>query len=248
MTQQINVSLLPRLTTAEALADSTAVVIDVLRATTTICHALAAGAESVVPCLTVEEALQQSELREGSLLGGEREGVRIEGFDLGNSPAEYTADIVKGWPVVFTTTNGTKAMQQCQQAGKVLIAAFVNLSAVCRELASASRVEIVCAGTNNEITREDVLLAGAIVDELIVDSADKSQFQLNDQAEIAADSWRNAKENLTSVPLAERLKTSRGGQNVLKIGLESDIEIAATLDQFDFAPVLDTQKWEIRLP
>src|SRR5262245_18694621 len=164
---QLDVYLLPDLAEPAALAGKTVVVIDVLRATTTIIRALAAGAREVVPCLEVEEARRiSSELGSAAILGGERGGVPIPGFDLGNSPAEYTRERVGGKTVVFTTTNGTRAMQRCKLAGRVLLGAFVNFSAICRELSGTDEIAIVCAGTDGHVTREDTLLAGAIVDDL----------------------------------------------------------------------------------
>jgi 2-phosphosulfolactate phosphatase len=242
----VNVNLLPTLTTPEQLAGKTVVVIDVLRATTTIVHALAAGAKEVVPCLEVEEARRWAEKHSGHVvLGGERGGLRIDGFQLGNSPAEYTAASVGGKTVVFTTTNGTKAMLQCRQAARVLIGAFVNFSAVCRELAGADAVELLCAGTENHITREDVLLAGAIADELRRGAS--SQLQLNDQAEIAADAWRAAAGDLAAGKLlAAAIGNSRGGRNLIEIGQERDIDIAAQIDKFDIVPELDLAAWTIR--
>ena len=102
----------------------------------------------------------------GIILGGERGGLPIPGFDLGNSPAEYTRERVAGKTVVFTTTNGTRAMQRCKQASRVLLGAFVNFSAVCRELGGVEQVVLVCAGTDGHVTREDTLFAGAVVDDL----------------------------------------------------------------------------------
>src|SRR5262249_5944787 len=133
------VHLLPSLTTPADLAGGLAVVIDVLRASTTICHALAAGAKEVIPCLEVEEARERANryVPGDAVLGGERGGLRIEGFDLGNSPREYTPTTVGGRTVLFTTTNGTRAMRQCTEAARVVIGAFVNLSPVCREVERA---------------------------------------------------------------------------------------------------------------
>ncbi|GAA4425629.1 2-phosphosulfolactate phosphatase [Bremerella cremea] len=245
-TKRIDVYLLPALMGEADLSQGVAVVIDVLRATTTIVHAVANGADYVMPQLTIEEAREQKTQLPTALLGGERGGQKIEGFDLGNSPAEYPAQRVKGRPIIFTTTNGTKAMQACKSARDIFIAAFVNLTALCNELAEHEHIHIVCAGTEGEITREDVLLAGAIVDHLSLGRLES--IELNDQAQIAADAWREAKTGLTMSTLAERLKRSRGGRNVLRIGLEADIEIAATLDKFDVVPHLDTTSWKIRDP
>jgi 2-phosphosulfolactate phosphatase len=259
--RQIDVYLLPALVEPAEFAGKVAVVIDVLRATTTIVHALANGATQVVPCLEVTEAVEQASslaiAKDGGqagtpiLRGGERGGKQIPGFDLGNSPAEYSREVVGGKTVVFTTTNGTRAMQRCRLARRVLIGAFVNFSAVCRELAGEERIALVCAGTDGHVTREDTLLAGAIVEDLVGSAAPHGAHAprsplLNDQAEIAADAWLTAVRGLTDRPLGIMLRDSRGGRNLIEIGQENDIEIAAQLDKFDLVPELDLVTWRIR--
>jgi len=113
-----------------AVAGGIAVVIDVLRASTTIVTALAHGAAAVAPRRSIEEALAAAADRPGAVLGGERGGVMIAGFDLGNSPLEYAPDRVAGRPVVITTTNGTAALAVCRDAAEVLVGAIVNRTAV----------------------------------------------------------------------------------------------------------------------
>ncbi|QDU27394.1 putative 2-phosphosulfolactate phosphatase [Anatilimnocola aggregata] len=241
----VAVHLLPDLVEPPQLAGKTAVVIDVLRATTTVVHALANGAREVLPFLNVDDARAKAKLiGAGVLLGGERGGLRIEGFQLGNSPAEYSEQVVGGKTVIFTTTNGTRAMQRCKLAKRVLLASFVNLSAVCRELADESEIDIVCAGTDGHVTREDTLLAGAIVDDL--SRLTGLEFKTNDQADIAADAWRSAVGDLTGTsPLGQALRASRGGRNLIDIGHENDIDLAAQIDQFDLVAELDLTSWRI---
>lgn len=242
--RQIDVFLLPALVEPAALAGKTVVVIDVLRATTSIVHALAAGAVEVAPFLNVEDARRLAEqIGEKVVLGGERGGVPIPGFDLGNSPAEYTRERVGGKTVVFTTTNGTRALERCKLAKRVLIGAFANFSAVCRELSDASEVAIVCAGTDGHVTREDTLLAGAIV----ADLAREKLCQLNDQALLAADAWQTAVRLLTDRPLGMMLRDSRGGRNLIETGQENDIDLAAEIDRFDVVPELHLKTWRIRV-
>ncbi|HEX4589449.1 MAG TPA: 2-phosphosulfolactate phosphatase, partial [Gemmataceae bacterium] len=133
----VQVHLLPSLVPADGLAGGLAIVIDVLRATTVIVHALAAGCRSVIPCGEIEEAKRRAaELRrEGKvLLAGERHGQPIPGFDLGNSPGEFTCKVCKDAALVMTTTNGTRALLRAAEAERVLAAAFVNFSAVCEQL------------------------------------------------------------------------------------------------------------------
>ncbi len=124
-------------------------------------------------------------------------------------------------------------MQLCRGAERVLMGAFSCFSAICRELSQQVHVDILCAGTDGQITREDVLFAGAVVDDLVCCSP--TPLELNDQAEIAADAWRNARRDFSALkPLADCLRASRGGRNLLEIGHERDIEIAAPHRQVRF--------------
>jgi 2-phosphosulfolactate phosphatase len=235
----------------DELHQATAVVIDLLRASTTICFALAAGAREIIPCLEVDEARRLAAgIAPWPLLGGERGGVQIEGFDLGNSPDEYRPEKVAGRTIVFTTTNGTKAMLACRGARRVLIGSFVNLSAVCAQLNPNQPTHLICAGTESRITREDVLCAGAIVDRLttweLVIARD-----LNDEARIARDAWRETMRGLeiddpgAIETLARTLRDTRGGRNLVALGLERDIDAAAQIDRFPIVPELDTKSWHI---
>jgi 2-phosphosulfolactate phosphatase len=252
MPKSVLVHFLPSLTTPEALAGGTVIVIDVLRASTTIVEALAAGAREVIPCLEVDEArriaaeLPPEEVR----LGGERGGLPIEGFDLGNSPAEYTSAAVGGRTVVFTTTNGTRTMMQCREAARVLVGAFVNRAAIFRAITGSDAIHLLCAGTRGEITREDVLFAGSLIFELV--ERLPAGYELNDQAVIALDAWQAAVASLglenkpAHAGLAELLKETRGGRNLKAIGLDADIEHASAVDRHNIVPELDIVFWRIR--
>lgn len=260
----IHAHFLPQLVSPEALAEGTVVVLDILRATSTITYALAAGAKRVIPCGEIEEARQLAERiseHDGGkrpLLAGERHGLTIEGFDLGNSPREYTDASVGGRTLVFTTTNGTRAMLHCRQARQVLLGSFVSLKAVVTRLRDAENVHLLCAGTEGEITREDVLAAGAITHELMrpddpLSAGAWSRCELNDQARIARDSWQSALPPAELFAardshdwLARALADSKGGRNLQQIGLARDIPDCAALDRFDFVAELDLHKWEIR--
>ncbi|REJ65212.1 MAG: 2-phosphosulfolactate phosphatase [Planctomycetota bacterium] len=246
MSQSLQVHLLPDLVTPDEMSGATVVVIDVLRATTTIAFALAAGAREVIPSADVDEARRLAAELPGNetLLGGERGGVRIEGFDLGNSPSEYREAVVGGKCVVFTTTNGTRAMQHARGAARLLLGAFVNLSAVTANLEGAETVHLLCSGTQGRITREDVLLAGAVVERLTGGEA-ASAWTINDSARLAAAAWRDVAARLDDVPLAAQLADSQGGRNVTRLGLAADIEAAAVVDKFDLVPRLDVETWRI---
>jgi 2-phosphosulfolactate phosphatase len=230
--RDVHVHLLPQLAPPGRLADGVAVVVDVLRATTTIVHALAAGCTAVCPCAEVEEARELAGgMRVGRvLLGGERNGLPLPGFDLGNSPREYTAALCKGNTLVLTTTNGTRALLRAAEALRVLVAAFVNYSAVCEQLRQELRpVHIVCAGSEGEITLEDTLLAGALVDFL----CEGQDVCLNDGARLAWDCFENHGRVLLGA-----LEISKGGANLRALGYDEDIRAAAAVDQFALVPEL----------
>jgi 2-phosphosulfolactate phosphatase len=229
---KIAVHFLPEFVPASSLPASTCVVIDVLRATTTMIEALANGASEVVPCLRVEDALQLASGQD--VLGGERGGVQIAGFDLGNSPAAYVPQVVGAKRVVFTTTNGTKAMLHCRQAQQVLLAGFTNLAAVSQAIQSAKTVHIVCAGTDGEVTHEDVLVAGALVERLV--QVAPVGVELADSARIARDAWLPYTQ-LTDAALAEALAQSAGGRNLCELGMQADIVFAAQRDCRAVVPV-----------
>jgi 2-phosphosulfolactate phosphatase len=146
----------------------------------------------------------------------------------------------------MTTTNGTKALMHATGAGRVLIGAFVNLSAVCRGLVDSNDIHLLCAGTRGEITREDTLLAGAVVERLV--RSNRHAIDLNDQAKIAAEAWSHAAgHRVTRERLTEALRETRGGSNVAGIGHEADIETAAHVDKFDIVPELVLAEWAIRV-
>jgi len=278
-TMQVNVYSLPSLLPADNISDTTAVVIDTLRATSALIYASAAGVRKIIPLLDIEEAkqlkrnglnehnrlnernrlnecnglnerngLNETVLPENILLGGERNGVKIDGFDLGNSPQSYTSEIVAGKTLIFTTTNGTVAMNGVRFAKSILLAALVNSAAVVRQLSSEEKIIIVCAGTCGEETEEDLLTAGSIVFRLCESKINsKISVQLNETAEQVKELWKNTvlqntvlqKEGAVSKTLLlEYLYQSTGGKNLLRIGLGADIEAAAQLDMFDIVPIL----------
>ena len=254
MTQELNVHGLPSVVTLEELAKGTVVVIDVLRASTTIVHALEAGADSVIPCLEVDDARRvAAELPVWEVvLGGERGGLPIDGFDLGNSPTEYTPERVEGRTVIFTTTNGTRAMSQCRLAERVLIGAFVNAQAIFEELIGTQRIHLLCAGTEGDYSRDDVLLAGLLVERL--QRRGGMNYQLNVQALTARENWNSSfavphalgAEPLKPERLAAELSQSAAGRRLRAIDREDDILVASQLDRFDCVPELDPKEFRIR--
>jgi 2-phosphosulfolactate phosphatase len=213
---------------AGSLRGGVAVVIDVLRATTVMVQALHSGCVAIAPCLEIDEAKQlAASLPTGrALLCGERLGLPIEGFDLGNSPGSFTPEACAGKTVVITTTNGTRAIHASLEADRILIAAFVNLTATVRVLRNERRpVHLVCSGTNGLVSLEDSLLAGAIATLLL----GTHHLNGNDEAILASDASIGAGDR----PLIEAIRRGWGGRRVTEIGLEDDLAFSADIDRFD---------------
>ena len=251
----VHVHLLPSLIPSGALVGGVAVVIDVLRATTTMVHALAAGCDAVIPCLEIDEARRVArELQPNpGLLAGERQGLPIEGFDLGNSPSACTSELCSGRTMVMTTTNGTRAIAACGDAERTLIAAFVNRKATLDALKADGRpIHLICAGTDGQISLEDSLLAGALAQELdtwaweesggiagsvrIAGEVAPDTLLANDGAEIAASLWRETEAMIQEgYSISDALGDGRGGHQILALGLDADIDDAGQVDRFPFA-------------
>ncbi len=230
--RKVHVYLTHALAPPGRLGGGLAVVIDVLRATTTILHALAAGCKSVRPCVEVEEALSLAgEMRVGRvLLAGERGGRPVSGFDLGNSPGEFTSALCRGTTLVMTTSNGTRALARAVEADRVLLAAFGNFSAVCDQVRKDTRpLHILCAGTEGEISVEDTLLAGALVNAV----SQMHEVALDDGARLAWDCFEN-----NGGLLAETLGMGRGGAILRQLGYDEDIRVASQVDRFTLVPEL----------
>jgi 2-phosphosulfolactate phosphatase len=253
MDQKLNVYALPSLVTEEELAGKTVVVIDVLRASTTIAYAFDAGAKEIFPCEEIEEAERIADgLPPGEvMLGGERNGLPIAGFDLGNSPREYTPEAVSGKSVVFTTTNGTRAMRRCRQAARVLIASFVNATAICGQLLTQKEIHIICAGTRGQYSRDDILMAGLLVERL--ERTGSGRYEMNVQALTAKENWTSSfaipyvigAEPMDPEVLAAELRRSEAGRALTAIGQEQDILLASLVDCISLVPVLDTKAMRI---
>lgn len=231
----------------DAFHRSSVVVIDVLRASTTIIHALAAGAKQVVPAESVERVriLRKTLPAENVLTGGERHGVKIEGFDLDNSPFSYDERTVHGKTILFTTTNGTLALLAAREARRVLIGGFVNRAAIVKSLrASGNDVHLLCAGTDGLITAEDCLFAGAVA----ADLASKGEFQCSPDAGTLMASELAQSRGRTPADILALLRESRGGTNLLDLGFEKDVERCATQDLFALVPEWDAGSGAIRVP
>ncbi|MCA9242023.1 MAG: 2-phosphosulfolactate phosphatase [Planctomycetales bacterium] len=243
----LSVHYLPQFVAEHELAGGAVVVIDLLRASTTICHALQSGAKDVMPFVEVDELFQRAEGKDRSLviLGGERGGERVEGFDLGNSPAEYTPDVVFGKHVLFTTTNGTRALHHAKLAARVLVGSMANLSRLVGSLKHDVAIHLLCAGTNGHVSREDILVAGAIAYELTTD--DHPDRRLNDSAESARGEWQEllntakAYDRSADEQLAAELHDTPHGKTLIKLGFERDLTLCAQRDVAPVVPLYDAR-------
>lgn len=224
-------------------------ILDILRASSTITYAIDSGAKAVVPCETVEEAHQiAAEIKrtEGDqfLLGGERHGVLIEGFDLDNSPARYGAETVAGKNIIFTTSNGTRALKHAIQARQILIGALINLDAIVKVLSNSEGViYLVCAGTDGNVTGEDCLCAGAIAAELqkLMDQ----ELIMDDPTRIVVD-YYHAQVSVDN-DLLRAVRASLGGRNLIRRGFEKDIRLCSQRGLISVVPEFDHPSGKITL-
>lgn len=149
----------------EKFKDRIVVVIDVLRATSVMVTALNNGCDKIIPVKEIEEAIDiASKDKNKYLLGGERGGIKIDKFDFSNSPLDYTEDIVKGKSLIMTTTNGTRAIKNSEEAEKIFIGALINGRVVAEKLAKLNKdVTFVNAGTDGEFSMDDFITSGYII-------------------------------------------------------------------------------------
>ena len=208
------------------LSATTCVVFDILRATSSMITALANGAAEIFPVKTIEEAFTLRKKMPDALLGGERHGERIEGFDLGNNPFEYTA--LAGKRIISTTTNGTIALRACERAGRVLVGALLNLAALRDELARTRPAEIllVCAGTFETFALEDAIAAGLLATEF-------PDADLTDAAVAAVATARRF-----ATPL-DGLLAARNGRALAARGWRDQIEWCAQPSRFGAIGAMD---------
>jgi 2-phosphosulfolactate phosphatase len=216
----------------DLLHSGSVVLIDVLRATTTICHAMENGAQRVIPVGDLGEATSfvESLGRANLVLGGERDALPIEGFDLGNSPLEYTEESVGGSNVVLLTSNGCSALTRMRHVHAVAIASFANHRTVVDWLLKEGRdVVICCAGSRDQFCIEDSVCAGLLVSRL--QKALGGKLELNDAArvgEVLVERYADC--------LVDSLKQSSHGRHLLKHGFAEDLETCARLDVMEILP------------
>lgn len=210
-------------------------VIDILRATTTMCAALSHGAKAIIPVASTEEALKLAQTIGSTdvLLAGEKDCVRIPGFQLGNSPLEMTQPAVRGKTIIVTTSNGTKALLACQGASSVYPIAAVNLSAATEKaretLESDNHILVVCAGRGGAYSLDDAYCAGRLVAAILGDR--RPRRGLNDAAIASLDLVRRYGDHWER-PLAY----SRAGRELIKLGFREDLREAARIDAYPVLP------------
>ena len=225
--QHIDVCLSPMMLPLYDLQGKVVVVIDILRATTTICTALANGAEKVIPVLDMEASLKFK--NKGYIIAAERQGQKVEGFAFGNSPFEYTAEKIKGKTIVLTTTNGTRAIELSRAAEQITAGSFLNIEAICEYLKKQNiPILLLCAGWKNNFNLEDTIFAGAVVHYL------RNSFLVTTDSSLAAEYlYLNTRDDVIS-----HMKKASHYRRLHELGIDQDVEYCFTGKALDVVPVL----------
>ncbi|MBE9585620.1 2-phosphosulfolactate phosphatase [Mucilaginibacter sp. JRF] len=230
---RLEVCLTPALLPLYKVEDFIVVVIDIFRATTSICYGIENGAEAIIPVSQVEECAAYREKGLSYLLAAERDGRVVTGFDFGNSPFSYTAEKVSGKTVVLTTTNGTHALHLSRSAKQIVIGSFLNITALCNWLRDQhENILLVCSGWKNNFNLEDTLFAGAVVEQL-----KGSAHRTDDPAIAANDLFQLAKDDL-----AGYLSKTSHSERLKQLGIEKDIAFCLNVDLTTAIPVLKGDK------
>lgn len=224
---KIDVCLSPDLLHLYEIKDRIVVVTDVLRATSCMTAGIATGVDHIVPVSTLEECIELG--KQGYVTAAERNGDKVEGFDIGNSPFSYMEPHMKGNKVAVTTSNGTIAINKSRDAVQVVIGSFLNLSAVAGYLREQGRdLLVLCAGWKGKVNLEDSLFAGALVQALESTHASECDAPL-----MASRLYDLAKGDMLAF-----MKDSSHVQRLQRLGISKDIGYCLTPDQFDVIPVL----------
>jgi 2-phosphosulfolactate phosphatase len=210
--------------------DFIVVLVDILRATTTVCAAVGNGVEAIIPVATHEEARRLKS--QGFLVASEKDGVQLDWADFGNSAFSFTRDAIGGKTLVYCTTNGTRALAMAKSAGSVAIGAFINISAVTAWLAGQQKdVVILCSGWKNKFCLEDTLFAGALTERLL----DTGLFRSDcDSAAASMDLWDLAKGDVLGY-----VEKAAQCHRLKKLGLDDVIPYSFECDQVNVVPVFD---------
>jgi len=239
---RIDLFFTPGQTDELALREKTVVVIDVLRASTTIAAALSNGAREIIPVATVESAVKISGnlLGDVILLGGERNGKMIDGFNLGNSPAEYTEERVKGKAVIFSTTNGSQALVKARYARELFVCGFVNVGTVAEAIWRTPRdFTIVCAGNDGVLSMEDSVCAGMLIARVAAEG--QVDAELSDGALVARTLYRTFGRGILKM-----IRSTDHGRHLLEIGFGEDLKFCAGVDTLPVLPLLEGNVIKLR--
>jgi 2-phosphosulfolactate phosphatase len=214
--------------------DRTVVVIDVLRASSTILEALINGAHAVIPVESVEIAVARAQEigRDQCILCGERDTQPIAGFRLGNSPLEFTAERVAGKTLVMTTTNGTRALALGGTGSRCVVGSLLNAGAVSKAVRGDQDVLLLCAGREGRFALEDALCAGILARRILAGRR-RSDHQLNDAAMTAMLLARRFEKKLP-----EAIRRTSAGRRLLELGRGEDVEYCVRADHYDRVPVV----------
>lgn len=206
------------------------IVIDVLRATSTIVTALNNGAKEIIPVNSVEFAMKVSGTGH-TLLAGERNAQKIDGFVLGNSPLEYEKAIVEGKSIILFTTNGSKSIVKAKFASNLYTSSFLNNAAVAKEISKENEVIILCSGSNGQLSFEDSVCVGDLIEELkLLDI----YVELDDSSKVCNLLFQKNKKRISKM-----LKETDHGLRLLELGFKKDIEYAAKKNIIDAVPYFE---------
>jgi 2-phosphosulfolactate phosphatase len=226
----INVCFSPALFHLYKDENSIIVIVDILRATSAICTAFDRGAEKIIPVASIDEARKYKE--KGYLVAAERDGVVLDFADFGNSPDNFTVERVKGKTIVYSTTNGTQAIQLAQGCYKIVIGAYLNHKILCEWLITQNKnVVVLCAGWKDRFSLEDSVYAGAMTDNLIRNGNFSTTC---DSALASIDLWNYAKINVL-----EYIRKAAHRTRLEKLKLDNVIEYCHTFNLSDSLPVLE---------
>jgi len=230
---EIDIQLVPSQPDSDILLNRTVVVIDVLRATSVMVHAMWQGALEIIPLATAEAAFEMAKVfpRGSIILGGERRSKKIPGFDLGNSPKEYVAERVKGKKLILTTTNGTKAFHVVSSGREVLAGSFFNIGVMAQRCLELNRdLLIFPSGDEGKFSLEDTICGGMLIERIMKKGG--KRIDLSDASRCAQILYKKFEDNLT-----EAFHLSHHGKELINRGFIEDLAYCAQIDMTDIVPI-----------
>ena len=236
----IDVLLLPEELLEKDLSNCLVVVIDVLRASSTMTTALAQGARKIIPVYLPDEAkkLAENYCSDDILLCGEREGKQISGFDLGNSPREYSRKNIRNKIIILSTTNGIRTIELAKKSKEIIVGCFLNMQAVVEYCQSYSgKVLLVCSGDRGALSLEDTVCAGMM--KLMSEKDAKIDKHHYDDSLIACSMYRKYRKNLLHM-----MQISIWGKHLMQMGLQQDLIYCAQINMYHHVPVLKGRSME----